>query len=228
MITRKVLLLPGMTSPKFAPNYQKLYSTVKEGAEKYGYEYHIVYYPGQEGESSGLLTYDGALANALKKGSEMEPNWIVGLSSGCEVAAGLLGSGKPLIDNIEGAVLWGPCLKETIRSIFTPEEWQKYITDSKAEPNKTYFSPDFIENTPCVSELIKKAKANIRIARGSNDKYNTVHDVVITANAHQEMNPQYLTETREIEGLKHGVLPDEISSELLDKYLKCLFDKFDN
>jgi hypothetical protein len=226
MTTPKLLVMPGMTSPKYSQKYQNLYATVKEGAEKYGYEYHIVYYPGQEGSSSGLLTYSGALENAIIKTREISPDWVVGLSSGCEIVAGLLGSNESCTKNIKGAVIWGPCLKKTIKSVFkTDRDWQNYIENGKKD-NNTYFSPDFIETTPCISELIKYAAVNMRISRGSNDEYSIADDISTCAQIHQKFCPQKSTEILEIKGLKHGVISDEYPSRLIDEYFDCLFGYF--
>jgi hypothetical protein len=224
----KLLLMPGMTSPLFCPKTQKVYSTIREEAERRGFEYHIVYYPGQEGEDSGLMTYLGQLEKALLKCRELRPDWLIGFSSGCEVAAGCLGSSKEWVKHIQGTVLWGPCLKQTALDMFDSEKsLHDYIANFSNEPKRTYISLDFLDALPCISTLIHNASGNVRVARGSEDDYNQSLHVQMIAEAHQRMQSQYQTDSHTgIPGLRHSILAHEVTSEQLDNYFDCLFTPF--
>jgi hypothetical protein len=223
----KLVVMPGMSSPLFHPRYQNLYATVERGAEQLHFEHNIVYYPGQEGKSSGLVTYAGQLEKALLKCREIRPDWLIGLSSGCEIVVSCLGSGEDWVEKIQGSVLWGPCLHATGAAMFKSlEERRAYIASLTEEPHQTFVSPDYLEATPCISNLIEKAIGNIRIVRGSDDEYSKSKDVFITAEVHRKMQPIYQTEVREVQGLKHSVLRDEITPEQLDEYFDCLFSPF--
>jgi hypothetical protein len=223
----KLVVMPGMSSPLFHPKYQNLYATIKRGAEQHHFEHNIVYYPGQEGKSSGLVTYAGQLEKALLKCREIRPDWLIGLSSGCEIVVSCLGSGEDWVEKIQGSVLWGPCLHATGAAMFkSREERSAYIASLAEEPYQTFVSPDYLETTPCISRLIEKAVGNIRIARGSDDEYSKSEDVFVTATAHRKVQSAYQTEVQEIQGLRHSVLHDEVTAQQLSEYYDCLFSPF--
>jgi hypothetical protein len=211
----KVLLMPGMSSPLFCPKMRQVYSIIKEEAIRRGFEYHIVYYPGQDGEESGLMTYPGQLEKALLKCREIKPDWLIGFSSGCEVAAGCLGSGEKWVRKVQGTVLWGPCLKQTALSMFdSAEKLHEFIASFADEPKRTYVALNFLDELPCISTLIQNASGDIRVARGSEDNYNTALHIQSIANIHQKIQSQYQTDYYTgISGLKHSILPSEVTSE---------------
>ena len=114
-------------------------------------------------------------------------------------------------------------VKKTIDTKYSPEQKMAIIDYYKGKP-KTFVSPDFAEKTPCISELIAQSQGNIRIARGSEDDDTGMEDINVTADVHRREQPNYLTEIREVTGLKHSVLKDEVSSEKSEEYFHCLFD----
>jgi len=223
----KLLVMPGMSSPLFNSEHQQIYATLEEGAKQCNFEYNIVYYPGQEGVSSGVMTYSGQLENALSKCRAIQPNWIIGLSSGCEVVVGCLGSKETWVDQVQGAVIWGSCLNARGASMFSSsDERYKYLAQLTEEPNRTFVSLDYLETTPCISKLIEELAGNIRIARGSKDPYNTSEDALLLAEVHWRCQSQYKTEICEILELEHSVRSSETSVEKLNEYFQCLFTPF--
>lgn len=227
MRIRKLLVIPGTTSPLFTTKYKNAYATIKKGAELREVEYHIIYYPGQEGRTSGLMTYEGQLESVLSACSHVQPDWLIGLCNGCDLVADSLASGEDWVNSIKGAVLWGPLLNSTIDDqLPSPESRQGYI-DNLAEQYETFISSDYFDSKPCISTLIKRATGNIRIARGSEDTNNEFSHVEMLAAIHKKSQPQYQTDYHSgISGLKHSVLHEEVTPVQLNKYYDCLFSPF--
>lgn len=222
MDKRRVLVLPGTSSP-VEGRYVQVYSTIAEEAERRGYTCRVACYPGQEGRSSGILSVETATERAKELCEEFRPDWIIGRSFGCVVAATVLTDAEAWIEGCAGAVLWGPGLNATLfRLLPTPERRREKAAEY--QDWNTFLAPDLFDTIPPLENLVRTARCNLRFARGSRDQNNIREELDFLAALHWRMQPEYLREVMEIGGLEHTVVCDEVSSELLGRYFNVLFD----
>lgn len=216
------VLLPGTSSPTGSESYVRVYSAIEREANRLGYDYHLVDYPGQAGVSSGVLRYETALASALTDCRRLEPERLIARSFGCNVAAGVLGSGEAWVSACHGAVFWGPFFNRAIEDDFG--------TAAKMEQRKleyqeygVHLADDLFSALPDLSGLICDVRCNIRLARGSLDKYNTSNDLSELGTVHRHHASEFECEVSKVEGAEHAVNPGEVSQDVLAQYLRCLF-----
>lgn len=219
----RVLVLPGSAGPTGSEEYKQIYATISDEAMRRGLECKVTFYPGHEGLSSGLLTYASALSKALGECREYRPDWIIARSFGCVVAVGLLGSEEGWVLRCQGLVLWSSVLGSSINRIWSTEEKRRETISGHREYD-SYLAPDFFESIPAVEDLIRTARCNIRLARGTRDTSNTEEDIALLAETHRHTQPDFLTEVVAIEGVAHGVSKCSMPNNLLADYLSCLFD----
>ena len=220
---RRVLVLPGTARPS-DKRYQRVYETIENGATKCACECRTVSYPGQEGPSSGLLTYLGAVGRAYEAGRVFEPHWVIGRSLGCVIALAVAGMKEPWVERIEGVVLWGPVLGSEMQRRWGSDEAQAEQVRRYEEQRGTFLAADFYKQLPAIESVAATASRNLRIARGSREEYNEDIDLKCLESIHRRLQPSYLREVRMVEGVKHEVVAEECSPEALSAYLSVLFD----
>jgi len=224
MSRQKILVLPGSSGRNGSDRYEQVYATIEREAGRRDYDCRVISYPGQGGKMSGLLNYSSALATTLMACHEFNPDRLIGRSFGCVVAAGALGSEDEWVNKCKEAILWGPGFRATLDRLFSTTEKKLEAIKGFADYD-TFLSPDYFDTLPSIENLIGIAKCNLRIARGSGDKYNTKDDLNYLAAVHHRMQPGYSREVVEVSGLIHEVIQAEVSSEeLLARYFGCLFD----
>lgn len=235
-MAEKVLILPGTTSPTYE-KYLSVYETIEVEAQNRGFQYYLVHYPGQPITSSdsprtvGLLNYKTALESALLRCRQINPTWIIGLSTGCTIAAGLLALQDLSLQSCNGAVLWGAISWSVFRGSNVPEEIERTLQQEKnlyEQQKRAFLAPDFFQTMPCVTELVKLVPFNLRFACGSEDNSIVSASLLPCAQAHHQAQPERFTESVKIEALRHSVRRTECLSQRLnesfEKYLKCLFE----
>jgi hypothetical protein len=220
---QRILILPGSTSPIGSDYYKQVYATIEKEAARRGLESRTVIYPGQGGESSGVLTYAGAVEHTLNVGRKFRPSLLIGRSFGCSVATGVLGSNDEWLNDCRTAVLWGPCTRETLHRIWPTKEKQQAEIE-EYERNGTHLLLEFFNEYPAIEELIAGAKCNLRLIRGSEDIFNSNEDLEGLAATHRRSQQNYTREIVVVDGLKHTVIEGNVSPELLSRYYRALFD----
>jgi hypothetical protein len=218
----RVLVLPGSSSPLNA-RFSAVFAGIESEAKRRGFEYQLVLYPGQNGRASGLMSYSSTLAQAAVLCDRFQPDWLIGRSFGCCVAAGLLASCQPWVRNCVGAVMWGPCLPATVKRIWPTDEDRRSATRKYAEERNTYWAPDFLEVFPAIEQLVRNSASNLRIARGTLDEYNTLADLNLLEAVHQQGQPAYHRIVKSLDGLPHEVVPDELTPTQRQSYFETLF-----
>lgn len=221
----RLIILPGSSRPG-SKGYDAAYAGIKSEALRRQFDFKLATYPGQAGAGSGLLDYDAALTNVLDLCRTFRPNWIIGRSFGCLIAAGSLASVESWVDGCSGAVLWGPCLGRTIQRLWPTVADRKAEIDGYARYG-TMLSPDFFETLPAIEEMIRGARSNLRICAGSFDKYCACTDLETLAREHGNSQPRFAREIAFLDGLPHIVVPEETPEEALSAYYSCLFDDID-
>lgn len=225
-MTRRVLLLPGMSSPANA-RYFQVYHAIQSEAARRRWPCMLVLYPGQRGEDDTddeVLSYASALDEAKKVAERFRPNWLIGRSFGCTIAAGLLASTPSWLSDCDGAVFWGPSLGSSMRARFADEQTRLRVISELRTQHHTRVTEDFLETSPGIEDLISSVPCAVRVARGSEDYDVTLDHMHRLKTLHGADQHDKASEVVEIEGLKHSVLPQEVSQEHLNQYFAVLFD----
>jgi hypothetical protein len=214
----RVMILPGSTSPRGSSYYEDIYSTIEDEARKRGLQVLTVLYPGQDGDGNGFLSYETAVESTLKTCRQYHPNWLIARSFGCSVAAGILSVDENWIENVEMAILWGPCMRRTLNKIW-PSIKRKRDEIVEYRRNGTNVSLDFFEQYPAIEDTIADAKCNIRLIRGSEDIFNSDIDLEELKNTHAVKQPNFRREIKILIGAKHTVTNKNVPSSVLNQYL---------
>lgn len=225
-MSRRVLLLPGMSSPANA-RYFQVYHAIQSEAARRRWPCMLVLYPGQRGEdyaADEVLSYASALDAAKKVAEAFRPNWLIGRSFGCTIAAGVLASTPSWLTDCDGAVLWGPSLGSSMRARFADEQTRLHVLSELRTQHNTNVARDFLETSPGIEDLISGVPCAVKVARGSEDNDITLEDMHRLKTLHRADQHDQPSEVVEIEGLKHSVLPQEVSQERLNRYFAVLFD----
>jgi hypothetical protein len=217
----RVIVLPGSSSPIGSPYYKEIYATIEDEARNRGFEIITVVYPGQMGESSGLLEYSTAVERSLEACRTFRPNWMIGRSFGCSIATGVLGVDEDWLAELKSAALWGPCTRRTLHRIWpTVEDREREIAEYRK--HGTYVSLDFFDSYPAIETLIGGARCHLRLIRGSDDIFNSDSELEELAAFHDSTQPSFRSETAKLEGAKHTVTKENVTAPLLKKYLNCI------
>ena len=239
MEAKRVLIIPGGSSRAAAGQDADFTALEAEGA-KWGYAVLTFAHPGQQkrggekwqdGEFSSetSLDYAKSVRYAQNICRDYEPNWIIGRSYGCTVVAGLLGCGDDWVHRCEGAVLWGAWLPSMAeRLLGTPERMQTDFCNRLKQAG-THAEVDFFLRLPAIDNLITRTETNLRLARGTNDKYDYREELDFLAVTHRRAQRVYRREVEEIAGLAHTVppiTPGDPQYLAYREYLDCLFRPF--
>ncbi len=217
----RIVVLPGSSSPLGSDYYRQIYSTIEDAARNLGYEIMTAVYPGQRGEESGLLSFEGAVKSALTACRAFLPNWIIARSFGCSVAVGLFNTHEGWLKDLRAAALWGPCTRETLFRIWpTHEDREREISEYRK--HGTYVSHDFFEKYPAIEDLIGDARCNLKLIRGTEDIFNTRSDLEQLAATHASTQANFHREVIELPGAKHTVTNKNVPANLLLEYLECI------
>jgi len=223
MESQRVLVLPGSSNPRGSEKYKKVIELIEDLAVQKGYECKLLNYPGQCGDSVNALSYASALEAALAKCAEYRPRWIISRSFGCWIAVGVLSCVHQWVDACEGAILWGPGLASTTARVWPDRATRAREVEGHRQYG-TYLAEDFFETLPPIEDLVGTCRCNLRIARGTCDDLNTRKDLDYLASLHSKLQHRFIYEVREITGLGHSVVADDLGPELLGRYSACLFD----
>jgi hypothetical protein len=218
-------MLPGSANPCGSDEYKQAYALIEKEAQRLGCIYRLVKYPGCGTDQDGQHSYETAVSASLKICRQFRPNRIIARSTGCDVAAGILSSGDDWVAQVTGAVLWGPMLKSVIeRNLPTDKERQAEI--ERYRTYNVFIARDFFETLPSLEENIRGARCNLQFVRGTFDKGNSRADLDVLASNHRHSQPSFRQKVIEMEGLRHTVVPADLSPKQIRGYLDCLFDSF--
>jgi hypothetical protein len=219
---RRVIQLPGSASPLFG-RYREVYSTIEAEAKCRGYVYHQMVYPGQNGKSSGVLAYDNAIEQVESVCREFEPTWLIGISLGAVIAAGLLASACSWSKTCEGAVLWGAYSGETLRRRWSSEwERKKEIRVHSLKAN-TFLASNYFDVHPAIEGLIGNSCSDLRLARGSTDTLCTQAELEFIAQSFRRSENPHHMDLVEVEGADHLVGAADTDPITLPHYYDALF-----
>lgn len=240
MKAKRTLIIPGGSS-RAAAGHDADFTALEEEGAKRGHAVLTFPHPGQQkrggekwqdGEFSSetSLDYAKSVRYARNICRHYEPNRIIGRSYGCTVAVGLLGCGDDWVRHCEGAVLWGAWLPSMAeRLLGTPEKMQKDFCERLKQAG-THATSDFFLRLPAIDNLVTQAQANLRLGRGTEDKYNYREELDFLGSTHRRTQPLYQSDVETcIEGLGHTVPPIPLGHPLYQKYLEyldCLFCPF--
>lgn len=222
-MTHHVVVLPGASSPTGSNRFEAVYSAIEQEARRRGFSYDLVTYPGQNGTSSGLLSYETALAAALIVCRKSRPTWVVARSFGCTVACGMLIREESWVATCSGVVLWGPFFKHAIEPKFGTREAMER-TVSEYREYGVILADEFYATLPEQEVLIRQMCCSARLARGTRDKYNSGAELQKLRSAHQERENGFVVDVREVLGAEHEVVPAEVSADVVAEYYRCLYD----
>lgn len=216
-------------SGKFS-HYKKALDLIENGAKDYGYAPVLVLYPGhpdRNGVTNGSLSFRSALRETIEQCKDIQPDWILGRSLGATVALAALGSRENWTLHCKGATIWGPVFKRNLDSLY-PDDTSRLRAIQDYEKFGTILASNFFETLPDVEPLINSAAGNLRIARGSEDNYNTTDELYKLANTHSSAQPEFMREVRVVEGAPHTPIQSRLTQKQISAYLNCLFTPLDH
>jgi pimeloyl-ACP methyl ester carboxylesterase len=206
-------------------DYYRAWCLIREGGKAFGYSANLVQYPGHPGEEAaacGQLSYQSALASAKAACDALHPEWLIGRSLGALVVAGLVAEGRDSLRGLRGAVLWGPGIRKYMDIAWpNPSSKSKAVTDYATFG--TVLESDYFDTLPDIERMIPLARANLRLARGDQDKYNTRVDFEKLAEIHSRSQPSFQRQVVTLRGLDHTPTRERCPEQDVERYLECLF-----
>lgn len=219
MSKARILIIPGAASP-LSREYTPVYALIENEARCRGGNVRTVVFPGQC--VPGTLTFLSAIRSTARLWKDLNPTWVIARSFGCVVLAKLL-SDQHLTRSLQGAVLWGPTLSAWVKR-FLPTEHDRIQEVEKYRQHGTNLEPRFFDDFPALEILIEKLALDVRLSRGSLDKFNSREDLCYLAAIHQRENPSRTRDVVEIRSLGHSVTsPGKRRRTSVSAYLDALF-----
>jgi hypothetical protein len=219
---RRVLLIPGSTSPILSPKYQVVYDDLHDASKERGFDAHLVVFPGQWADDGMELTFEGSLNTTVNACLEFRPHWVIARSFGCLVAMAAAAIDAVWMRECRGIVLWGPSTSRYVQNRWgTPEK--EAATILAYADHGTRIARGFFTTMPSMDDCIRAARCSLRIARGDQDEYSTWTDMEELCGLHTAAQPEFRCETRAVLGLGHHVVRSETSPAKWAEYCDALF-----
>jgi len=184
--------------------YLEALRLIEEGASSRRLSLSMVVYPGQpdeNGQRTGTLRYDSALGEVLRECRQLRPRWLIGRSLGALLALAALGSDDPWVRSCRGAVIWGPAFRKQMEARHPKEGWPSAIVQYRRFG--TSLAKDFFGSQPDIESVAPAAASNLRLIRGTKDRYNDTVDLERLALTHAATQPKFFREVVVLPGIDH-------------------------
>lgn len=198
---------------------------IEQGAALHGYEPHLILYPGhpsKRGSTKGKLSFCSALLKILGDFRELRPEWIIGRSLGALLAPAALSCGNDWAKMCKGAVMWGPGFKRYMDTEW-PNDQKKAEAVKQYRKYRTSLVSDYFDTLPTVETLVRTARCNLRLARGTKDRYNSNSDLRRLKVLHARNQPAFKRHIVVLPGFDHTPTRKMLSNDQLKSYFECLF-----
>lgn len=210
-----------------AHEYRDALRLIADGSALCGYKLYLVVYPGHpstNGITTGQLSFHSALQKVRAECRIVQPQWIIGRSLGAPLASAALNCQEEWVRHCAGAVLWGPGFRTQMNRFWpTAESTAQAVEDCRTF--QTHLTADYFETLPDVESLVVAAECNLRLARGSLDKYNSAEDLRQLERLHAKAQTSF---SRHVVIFDHTPTRAKLDDRQIELYFRCLFsDCFD-